>query len=318
MGSHYTPPSIFLLLFVLGFFQVEALGEEASAKLYIVYLEERQHEDPELVTASHHEMLSSVLGSKEEAFDSIVYSYRYGFSGFAARLKESQADQIADLPEVMSIEPSRAFRLQTTRSWDYLGLGYQHCQPPGLLERGKEGDGILIGVVDTGKHQQCFGLLGIWPESRSFDDSGYGPVPSRWKRRCDAGVGGPIRCNKKIIGARYYKDAVDPSRISQYEYESPRDAVGHGTHTASTAAGSLASFASFHGLGASTARGGAPRARVAIYKVCWMMTGGGDGCESADILKAIDDAVDNGVDILSLSISGNGYFPASLGAVRKG
>ncbi|XP_064954991.1 subtilisin-like protease SBT3.10 isoform X1 [Musa acuminata AAA Group] len=308
MGTHYTPPSTFLLLFVLGFFRMEALGDEASTKLYIVCLEEWHHEDPELVTASHHEMLSSVLGSKDAAFNSIVYSYRYGFSGFAARLKESQADQIAVLPEVMSIEPSRAFRLQTTRSWDYLGLGYQHHQPPGLLERGKEGDGILIGVVDTG----------IWPESRSFDDSGYGPVPSRWKGTCDAGVGGPIRCNKKIIGARYYKDAVDPSRISQDEYESPRDAVGHGTHTASTAAGSLVSFASFQGLGAGTARGGAPRARLAIYKVCWKMTGGGDRCEMADVLKAIDDAVDNGVDILSLSISGYGYFPASLGAVRKG
>ncbi|THU58119.1 hypothetical protein C4D60_Mb03t10820 [Musa balbisiana] len=355
MGTHCTPPSTFLLLFVLGFFQMEALGDEALTKLYIVCLEERQHEDPELVTASHHEMLSSVLVGKDAAVNSIVYSYRYGFSGFAARLKESQADQIAVLPEVMSIEPSRAFRLQTTRSWDYLGLGYQHHQPPGLLERGKESDGILIGVASgrnrgalttvvmalyhrVGKEllpevmsiepSRAFRLqttrswdylgLGIWPESRSFDDSGYGPVPSRWKGTCDAGVEGPIRCNKKIIGARYYKDAVDPSRISQDEYESPRDAVGHGTHTASTAAGSLVSFASFHGLGAGTARGGAPRARLAIYKVCWKMTGGGDLCEMADVLKAIDDAVDNGVDILSLSIGGYGYFPASLGAVRKG
>ncbi|URD92453.1 Subtilase family [Musa troglodytarum] len=198
---------------------------------------------------------------------------------------------------------SRAQVYETKRSWDYLGLGYQHHQPPGLLERGKEGDGILIGVVDTG----------IWPESRSFDDSGYGPVPSRWKGRCDAGVVGPIRCNKKIIGARYYRKDADLSEVAR-DYDSPRDANGHGTHTASTAAGSLVSYANFHGLGAGTARGGAPRARLAIYKVCW----GSGRCWKADVLQAIDDAVGDGVDILSLSINGYGYSPASLGAVRKG
>ena len=31
-------------------------------KIYIVYLGERRHEDPELVTESHHDMLASVLG----------------------------------------------------------------------------------------------------------------------------------------------------------------------------------------------------------------------------------------------------------------
>ncbi|THU58120.1 hypothetical protein C4D60_Mb03t10830 [Musa balbisiana] len=60
-----------------------------------VYLGERQHEDPDLVIASHHDMLSSVLGSKEEAVSSIVYSYKNGFSGSAAMLTESQADKIA-------------------------------------------------------------------------------------------------------------------------------------------------------------------------------------------------------------------------------
>ncbi|CAL9111823.1 unnamed protein product [Musa textilis] len=64
-------------------------------QLYIVYLGERRHEDPDLVTASHHDLLSSLLGSKEEAMNSIVYSYRHGFSGFAAMLTESLADQIA-------------------------------------------------------------------------------------------------------------------------------------------------------------------------------------------------------------------------------
>ncbi|CAL9105562.1 unnamed protein product [Musa acuminata var. zebrina] len=307
--------SLGIFLLIWSYFQWVTLGDNPStkasvsvpsstAKLYIVYLGERQDEDPQLVTASHHDMLSSVLGSKEKARDSIVYSYKHCFSGFAATLTPSQAHQISELAEVISVSPSRTFPLHTTRSWDYLGLRSGHQQPTGLLEKGKEGDGIIIGVVDTG----------IWPESRSFNDDGYGPVPSRWKGKCEAGQNFTVNhCNRKIIGARYYSKDVDPSEVAR-DYDSPRDANGHGTHTASTAAGSLVSDVNFHGLGAGTARGGAPRARLAIYKVCW----GSGICGQADVLQAIDDAVDNGVDILSLSIGGYGYFPASLGAVRKG
>ncbi|CAL9112145.1 unnamed protein product [Musa textilis] len=275
--------------------------------LYIVYMGERQHEDPNLVTASHHDMLSSVLGSKEEAVSSIVHSYKHGFSGFAAMLTESQADQIAELPEVISVNPSRSVPLHTTRSWDYLGLGYEQPQPTGLLVRGNFGDGIIIGVVDTGKR--------IWPESRSFDDHGYGPVPSRWKGTCEVGQNFTVNhCNRKIIGARWYAGGVDPSLI-EGDYQSPRDSEGHGTHTASTAAGSLVSDASFHGLGAGTARGGAPRARLAIYKACWAKA----GCPDAAVLKAIDDAIHDGVDILSLSLAGLLHpYLASIHAVAKG
>ncbi|CAL9111799.1 unnamed protein product [Musa textilis] len=280
--------------------------------LYIVYMGGRQHEDPDLVTASHHDMLSSVLGSKEEAVSSIVYSHKHGFSGFATMLTESQADQIAEMPEMISVNPSRSVPLLTTRSWDYLDLGYEQPQPTGLLVRGNFGDGIIIGVVDTGKQSL---LYRIWPESRSFDDHGYGPVPSRWKETCEVGQNFTVsHCNHKIIGARWYAGGVDPSLI-EGDYQSPRDSEGHGTHTASTAAGSLVSDASFHGLGAGTARGGAPRARLAIYKASWAKA----GCPDAAVLKAIDDAIHDGVDILSLSLGGllQPNF-ASIHAVAKG
>lgn len=74
--------------------------------------------------------------------------------------------------------------------------------------------------------------------------------------------------------------------------------MGHGTHTASTAAGALIRNASFMGLAQGIARGGAPLAWLAIYKVCWAA----GGCSSADLLAAFDDAVFDGVDVLSVSL----------------
>lgn len=64
------------------------------------------------------------------------------------------------------------------------------------------------------------------------------------------------------------------------------------------------------GLAAGTARGCAVSARIAVYKVCWL-----DGCFDADILAAFDDAIADGVDILSISIGGpndQNYFRDAL------
>ena len=159
---------------------------------------------------------------------------------------------------------------------------------------------------------------GIWPESRSFSDEGYGPVPARWKGVCQVGEGwGSNNCSRKIIGARFYHAGVDEDDL-KIDYLSPRDVNGHGTHTASTAAGSVVEAVSFHGLGEGAARGGAPRARIAVYKSMWGSGSGAGSGSTATVLAAIDDAIHDGVDVLSLSL---GTLENSFGAqhaVQKG
>lgn len=111
------------------------------------------------------------------------------------------------------------------------------------------------------------------------------------------------------------------------EYLSARDAIGHGTHTSTTAAGSLTTNKSYNGLGVGTVRGGAPQARLAMYKVCWNLDGG--VCSGADILKAFDEAIHDGVDVISVSIAAdmppnpefdakNGIAVGAFHAVEKG
>ncbi|GJN25289.1 hypothetical protein PR202_gb13097 [Eleusine coracana subsp. coracana] len=246
--------------------------------------------------------------SKDEALKSIVYSYKHGSSGFAAKLTESQAEELEKYPGVLSVRPNTYWKMHTTRSWDFLGLN--HYQPSSkLLKKAKNnGEDIIVGVLDSG----------IWPESPSFDDAGYGPVPKRWKGICQSGEKfNATHCNRKIIGARFYIGAI-PAESLKGEPLSARDSTGHGTHVASTIAGSPVWNASYRGLGAGVARGGAPRARLAVYKVIWS-----EGGDTATVLAAIDDAIHDGVDVLSLSlgsVDGDSPFeyPGTLHAVARG
>ncbi|KAE8008788.1 hypothetical protein FH972_005264 [Carpinus fangiana] len=80
-------------------------------------------------------------------------------------------------------------------------------------------------------------------------------------------------CNSKLIGARYFNKgalASHPSTDVHVPFmNSARDDLGHGTQTSSIVAGNFVSGASFFGYANRTAKGVAPRAKVAIYKVYW-------------------------------------------------
>ncbi|CAL2259969.1 unnamed protein product [Prunus armeniaca] len=271
---HFLPYALLLAAFVLA-----CHGQER--KVHIVYMGERPKGDFS-VASTHHSMLETVLGSTSSAKDSLIYSYGKSFNGFAARLSDEEVAKlsaknkktwVAEMEGVVSVLPNHKLKLHTTRSWDFMGFS------KGTLPAPIEGK-VIIGVLDTG----------IWPESDSFNDDDFGPPPSKWKGKC---TGANFTCNNKLIGARYYnsEDNYDTTDI-----KSPRDSEGHGSHTASTAAGREVP-ASYFGLAAGTARGGVPNARIAVYKVCWA-----SGCASADILAAFDDAIADGVDIISTSL----------------
>lgn len=123
---------------------------------------------------------------------------------------------------------------------------------------------------------------------------------------------------RKIIGARYYLKAYEAhyngGLNATYAFRSPRDHDGHGTHTASTAAGrAVAGASALGGFARGSASGGAPLARLAVYKACWPIPGPDPNventCFEADMLAAMDDAVGDGVDVLSVSIGSSGAPP---------
>ncbi|KAK2636948.1 hypothetical protein Ddye_031740 [Dipteronia dyeriana] len=168
---------LFALLFIVFVIDKQSLMPrmvDAKSNVHIVYLGEKQHDDNKLVVDSHHQMLAEIVGSKEEASKLMVYSYKHGFSGFAAKLTDSQALQLSEFPGVIRVIQNRILSLKTTRSWDFLGLS---SHSPNLLHTSNMGEDLIVGLLDTG----------LWPELKAFSDEGLGPIPSHWKGDCESG-----------------------------------------------------------------------------------------------------------------------------------
>ncbi|CAD6237994.1 unnamed protein product [Miscanthus lutarioriparius] len=247
----------------------------------------------------YHSMVTTHASSTRAASScGILYTYDTVMHGFAVQLTGDEARLMSSAPGVIGVYKDRVLYPQTTRSTGFMGL-----QPGnGAWKQTDFGDGVIIGFIDTG----------TWPESASFNDSGLGPVRSNWRAKCvDAHGFNASLCNNKLVGAKAFHAAADAMAGS-----------ASSTHVASTAAGSEVQNASLYTFSQGTAWGMAPRARIAMYKACDVK---GD-CQNADILAAVDAAVKDGVDIISMSLENHSSIPfhddevaiSTFGAERKG
>uniref|UniRef100_A0A803M0K5 Uncharacterized protein n=1 Tax=Chenopodium quinoa TaxID=63459 RepID=A0A803M0K5_CHEQI len=296
---------IALFFLVLSLLHVSSIAVKQS---YIVYMGAHSHPENatmevfDRVTDSHHEFLATFLGSLEEARDAIIYSYTMHINGFSAILEEHHAAEIAKHQDVISVIPDKVMELHTTHSWDFMSLENNDLPSVSWKKEARFGEDTIIGNLDTG----------VWPESESFSDVGYGPIPSRWKGSCEnSNNTAGVHCNRKLIGAKCFNKGYKASGGSiSKSMESARDYNGHGSHTLSTAGGNFVPGVSINGIPFGTAKGGSPRARVASYKVCWSSIDGRAGCLTSDLLAGFDMAIQDGVDVVSISVGGTSsdYF----------
>lgn len=301
--------AVILVLCCFQFHELKASAPAADKKQKKTYIVHMSKSDMPPTFAQHQHWYDSSLKSVSDSAE-IIYSYDTIIHGFSARLTEEEAAALEAKHGILSIFPEVRYELHTTRTPEFLGLD----SSGGLLPQSDSESEVVIGVLDTG----------VWPESKSFDDTGLGSVPASWKGKCEESkTFNASSCNKKIIGARFFSKGYEANFgpvDEDKESRSPRDDDGHGTHTASTAAGSAVSDASLFGYASGTARGMAPRARVAAYKVCWV-----GGCFSSDILAGMEMAINDGVHVLSLSLGGTNadYYRdavavGAFGAMAKG
>ncbi|KAJ7015406.1 hypothetical protein NC653_004648 [Populus alba x Populus x berolinensis] len=181
--------------------------------------------DVQKMTQSHFDLLGSCLESKENVQDVMIYSYTNCLNGFAAYLNEAQVAAMKGNPGVISVFENQERILHTTHSWEFIGFEANGAPTPNSLQKKANfGEGVIIANLDTGKilsmklqgknlnyvhigslptviPSYIFWLrnitIGVWPESKSFNDEGMGPVPSRWKGTCQAGGG--FKCNNLLV-----------------------------------------------------------------------------------------------------------------------
>ncbi|PPD85850.1 hypothetical protein GOBAR_DD17229 [Gossypium barbadense] len=219
-------------------------------------------------------------------FSKLIYTYNHVIQGFSASLTPAELESLKNTPGYVSSVKDRVVKVDTTHSFKFLGLN----SGTGVWPVSRFGKDVIIGVIDTG----------VWPESESFNDDGMSDVPSRWKGECESGTQfNSSMCNKKLIGARFFNKGLIAHKPNiTISMNSTRDTEGHGTHTSTTVAGTYVKDASYFRYAPGTARGIAPMARVAMYKTLWE-----EGSYTTDVIAAIDQAITDGVDVLSLSLS---------------
>jgi len=156
---------------------------------------------------------------------------------------------------------------------------------------GNSGSGIKIGILDTGIDQ-------THPSLQDYSLS----IPSGFPK-CNV----PSDCtnftNSKVIVARSYvsldgagTNPSNPAADSQPDDYSARDRVGHGTAVATAAAGAVSTLAvSINGM--------APKAWLGSYKIAGSPDVN-DGAGDDAFIAALDDAVNDGMDVITTSFGG--------------
>eukprot|EP00299_Pterocystis_sp_00344_P000471 c10126_g4_i2.p1 GENE.c10126_g4_i2~~c10126_g4_i2.p1 ORF type:complete len:1160 (-),score=371.89 c10126_g4_i2:73-3552(-) len=247
--------------------------KSATVSKYTDYLKAKQREILESVGAE------------------LVRSYSVVYNGAFALISPQQATKLREHPEVLSVRQNRLVPGHTFSTPNFLGLTNVWNSNNGL---GPKGENVIIGMVDSG----------LWPEHSSFaplENAGPVEFSGDCQGENDSEV---IECHSKVLACRAFFDGFGADAVVESgDVTSCRDKTGHGTHTAATAGGNSGVSVTLDADTTVTISGMAPRARLAIYKVCFLDSDSGSCSGStADIVSGIEQATIDGVDILSYSM----------------
>ncbi|VFQ70506.1 unnamed protein product [Cuscuta campestris] len=244
----------------------------------------------ERMMKQHDVLLGSLLKRSDYTK---LYSYTHLLNGFAIHVKSDEALSILHTAEgVSAVYEDVKMQKRTTHTPEFMGI------PNGVWPRlggpSVSGEGVVIGMIDTG-------INPLHPSFMTQEHVGRPPATSRkFTGKCITGDGFPATaCNNKIVGAQYFARAAIAAgefNVSRH-YASPFDADGHGSHTASIAAGNHHIPVISNRFSYGFASGMAPGAGIAVYKALYSFGG-----YMSDVVAAVDQAVEDGVDVLSLSV----------------
>jgi subtilisin family serine protease len=218
------------------------------------------------------------------------------YGGVALTVAGNKVADLLRLPGVAAVQKDALRKPLTDSSPRFIGAPTLYSRLGGAANAGK---GVIVGVLDSG----------AWPEHPSFADRGNLSAPppraDGTPRTCDFGdnpltpAADLFACNNKLISGQPFLETYNEVVGGDVYPDSARDSNGHGTHTATTAAGGPVANANPLGVDRGRIHGIAPGAHVAVYKVC-----GADGCFNSDSAAAVEQAILDGVKSINFSITG--------------
>jgi len=226
----------------------------------------------------------------------VKYEYSHVLNGMAIELSPQEAELMKRMPNVVSVEKEVVEKLNSDVGPKWIGAKkFWNAEINGF--EGSKGENLVIAILDTGINHDH-------PAFADVGDDGYdhtNPLGSGnyiSGSYCD--TVDPTFCNDKLIGAwDMVRSPDDPT--------SPEDSDGHGSHTASTAAGNVVKNATLRAPTTDFTRkvsGVAPHASIIAYDVCI------NSCPGSALLAAVEQvvidsaALPNGIAALNYSISG--------------
>ncbi len=277
-------------------------GAAADSVRYLAYLSGQQ--------ARQRTAIEQSLGRAV----TVKFTYTHAFNGMALLLTPQEAVAVAKLEGVVSVQRDEMLQLHTDAGPTWIGApGLWNGNNTGGLP-GSKGEGVVVAILDTGINMGS-------PSFAALGGDGYSHTNPKGKffGVCDPNslvYDTRFTCNNKLIGAWDFVDEVSA------EIDGPEDAHGHGSHTASTAAGNFVIPATLLAptfIYSTTISGVAPHANIIAYDVCE------DGCPTSASVAAIDQTIKDGVDVINFSIGGGSRDPwldataqAFLGAFNAG
>src|SRR5436309_2244031 len=218
----------------------------------------------------------------------VTSEYDVSLNAVAVQLNGTPLATIAAAPMVQSAEYNALYHPNLSESYKIINASDAWTAAGG---RATAGAGIKIGDIDTG----------IDNTHPFFDPTGFSYPPGFPK--CDAADSASHHedqdCNyvsEKVIVAKVF---FNKNHQQGLDAQAIQD---HGTHTAGIAAGVTGKTAVVNGVSIDDMSGIAPGAWLGNYNV---FPGGVLNARSEDILNAVDAAIEDGMDVLNLSLGGS-------------
>lgn len=264
----------------------------------------------EFLAARHEEFIQEVSLLLGRSI-SPVHQYRVASNGLALDLSAAEAEILAESPLVKSLERDKKYKLQTYAGPEWIGAGEIWTGDAGFPE--KRGEGILFGSLDSGINWEHPSF-----DSQSTDGYVHTNPLGGYLGLCNDPESGAL-CNDKLIGIYDFVEDDPGTEDVVEENTNGKDNDGHGSHTASIAAGNRVNTFLAGKINA-TLSGVAPRANIISYRVCYIGEPVGldsGGCQGSAILKSIDQAVSDGVDVINYSIGSDASDPWRIGSIAR-